>query len=71
MKYWVGTYARIVCKQKEHPWKWLTKNLYQFWNNKKIRKNDDKEGFESVKEELFSQEWRQYGLEIHSSENFE
>ncbi|HJM19431.1 MAG TPA: methyltransferase domain-containing protein, partial [Candidatus Thalassarchaeaceae archaeon] len=25
MKIWVGTYARVVCKQSNHPWKWLTK----------------------------------------------
>ena len=49
MKYWVGTYARIVCKQKEHPWKWLTKTYINFGTTRKYKKMMIEEGFESVK----------------------
>ncbi len=30
MRIWVGSYARLICKQKEHPWKWLTKTYVHF-----------------------------------------
>ena len=49
MKYWVGTYARIVCKQKEHPWKWLTKTYINFGTTRKYTKMMLEEGFENVK----------------------
>ena len=48
MRYWVGTYARVVCKQKEHPWKWLTKTYINFGTTKKYTKMMVEEGFESV-----------------------
>ena len=30
MKVWVGGYARMVCGQSDHPWKWLTKTYSEF-----------------------------------------
>jgi len=30
MRTWVGAYARIVCGQRNHPWKWLTKTYSEF-----------------------------------------
>ncbi|HIH05786.1 MAG TPA: class I SAM-dependent methyltransferase [Candidatus Thalassarchaeaceae archaeon] len=49
MKYWVGSYARLICKQKEHPWKWLTKTYVSFGTTKKYTKMLKEEGFEDVK----------------------
>ncbi|MGY8703057.1 MAG: class I SAM-dependent methyltransferase [Candidatus Poseidoniales archaeon] len=49
MKYWVGTYARLICKQKEHPWKWLTKTYVSFGTTKKYTRMLEQEGFENVK----------------------
>ncbi len=49
MKYWVGGYARLVCKQKEHPWKWLTKTYVSFGTTKKYTKMLKEEGFQEVR----------------------
>ena len=34
MKVWVGSYARIVCGVRDHPWKWLTKTYEEFGNTR-------------------------------------
>ncbi len=49
MKYWVGLYARLICKQKDHPWKWLTKTYMSFGTTKKYIKMLEEEGFDDVK----------------------
>ena len=30
MRVWVGAYARVICGQRDHPWKWLTKTYSEF-----------------------------------------
>tara|TARA_Y100001960_G_C14763497_1_gene875499 strand:+ start:1965 stop:2672 length:708 start_codon:yes stop_codon:yes gene_type:complete len=30
MRVWVGSYARLVCGKRDHPWKWLTKTYSEF-----------------------------------------
>ena len=42
MRVWVGSYARIICKQKEHPWKWLTKTYVHFGTTETLRENDER-----------------------------
>jgi len=49
MKIWVGTYARIVCKEKEHPWKWLTKTYSAFGTTRDYVRMLEEVGFEQVK----------------------
>jgi len=48
MKYWVGTYARLICKQKNHPWKWLTKTYMSFGTTNKYIRMLEEEGFQNV-----------------------
>ena len=49
MKVWVGTYARIICGEKEHPWKWLTKTYKEFGTTRDYVKMIGDCGFEDVK----------------------
>ncbi len=48
MKVWVGTYARIVCRTPEHPWKWLTKTYSSFGTTRDYVRMISDVGFESV-----------------------
>jgi len=52
MKIWVGTYARIVCRQKDHPWKWLTKTYVTFGTTKTYRTMLEESGFTDVKSKV-------------------
>ena len=52
MRIWVGSYARIICKQKEHPWKWLTKTYVHFGTTKHYVKIMKETGFNNVKSKL-------------------
>ena len=52
MRIWVGSYARIICKQKEHPWKWLTKTYVHFGKTKDYVKMMEEVGFLEVKSKL-------------------
>ena len=52
MRVWVGSYARIICKQKEHPWKWLTKTYVHFGTTKHYEKMMKETGFKNVKSKL-------------------
>lgn len=52
MKVWVGTYARLVCKQDEHPWKWLTKTYVHFGTTRQYKKMMGEVGFTPVKGRL-------------------
>ena len=45
MKLWVGTYARLVCKQNEHPWKWLTKTYVHFGTTRQYKRMMREIGF--------------------------
>ncbi|MBI88122.1 MAG: hypothetical protein CMB67_03740 [Euryarchaeota archaeon] len=49
MKVWVGTYARVICRKKEHPWKWLTKTYKEFGTTNDYVKMISDCGFEDVK----------------------
>jgi demethylmenaquinone methyltransferase/2-methoxy-6-polyprenyl-1,4-benzoquinol methylase len=49
MRVWVGTYARIVCRQKDHPWKWLTRTYTSFGTTKTYVKMLNEMGFTEVK----------------------
>ena len=48
MKVWVGTYARIVCGKKDHPWKWLTKTYASFGTTKEYVNLLEEVGFSEV-----------------------
>ncbi len=48
MKLWVGTYARVVCKAKDHPWKWLTKTYLHYGTTRQYKKMMREVGFEPV-----------------------
>ena len=48
MKLWVGTYARIVCRKSDHPWKWLTKTYSGFGTTKDYVRMLSDVGFEEV-----------------------
>ena len=52
MKLWVGTYARLVCKQDEHPWKWLTKTYVHFGTTRQYKRMMRDVGFAPVKGRL-------------------
>jgi demethylmenaquinone methyltransferase/2-methoxy-6-polyprenyl-1,4-benzoquinol methylase len=52
MKLWVGTYARLVCKQDEHPWKWLTKTYVHFGTTRQYKKMMREVGCAPVKGRL-------------------
>jgi demethylmenaquinone methyltransferase/2-methoxy-6-polyprenyl-1,4-benzoquinol methylase len=52
MKYWIGTYARIICKQKDHPWKWLTKTYVHFGTTRHYKKMMREVGYSPVKGRL-------------------
>jgi demethylmenaquinone methyltransferase/2-methoxy-6-polyprenyl-1,4-benzoquinol methylase len=45
MKTWVGSYAKIICKQDEHPWKWLTKTYVHFGTTKNYIRMLNEVGF--------------------------
>nr|MBC8517989.1 class I SAM-dependent methyltransferase [Euryarchaeota archaeon] len=52
MKLWVGTYAHLVCKQNEHPWKWLTKTYVHFGTTRQYKRMMREVGFAPVKGRL-------------------
>ena len=52
MKLWVGSYARLICKQSDHPWKWLTKTYVHFGTTRKYKKMMREVGFFPVKGRL-------------------
>ena len=52
MRIWVGTYARIICGQRDHPWKWLTKTYSEFGTTKEYESMLRDTGFEEVKSRL-------------------
>ncbi len=52
MRIWVGSYARFVCKQKDHPWKWLTKTYVHFGTTKDYVKMMKEIGFSNVQSKL-------------------
>jgi demethylmenaquinone methyltransferase/2-methoxy-6-polyprenyl-1,4-benzoquinol methylase len=52
MRIWVGSYARFVCKQKEHPWKWLTKTYVHFGTTKDYVKMMKDIGFSNVQSKI-------------------
>jgi demethylmenaquinone methyltransferase / 2-methoxy-6-polyprenyl-1,4-benzoquinol methylase len=45
MRTWVGSYAKIVCKQDDHPWKWLTKTYVHFGTTKDYTRMLEEVGF--------------------------
>jgi demethylmenaquinone methyltransferase/2-methoxy-6-polyprenyl-1,4-benzoquinol methylase len=47
MRTWVGSYAKIVCKQDNHPWKWLTKTYVHFGTTKDYLRMLEEVGFEN------------------------
>jgi len=49
MRVWVGSYARLVCGQRDHPWKWLTKTYAGFGTTKDYVRMLDEVGFEGAK----------------------
>ena len=52
MKIWVGSYARFVCKETNHPWKWLTKTYVHFGTTRKYKKMMREVGFSPVRGRL-------------------
>ena len=52
MRIWVGTYARFVCKQKDHPWKWLTKTYVHFGTTRDYVRMLKDTGFTEVKSKV-------------------
>jgi demethylmenaquinone methyltransferase/2-methoxy-6-polyprenyl-1,4-benzoquinol methylase len=52
MKVWIGSYARMVCKQKEHPWKWLTKTYVHFGTTRFYKRMMRDVGFTKVEGRL-------------------
>jgi|TARA_B100000959_G_scaffold246032_1_gene271153 demethylmenaquinone methyltransferase/2-methoxy-6-polyprenyl-1,4-benzoquinol methylase len=49
MRIWVGTYARLVCREKNHPWKWLTRTYSAFGTTRDYVRMLDEAGFKQVK----------------------
>ena len=45
MRTWVGSYAKVVCKQDDHPWKWLTKTYVHFGTTKDYLRMLEEVGF--------------------------
>ena len=52
MRIWVGSYARFVCKQRDHPWKWLTKTYVHFGPTKDYVKMMREIGFSNVQSKV-------------------
>ena len=52
MRFWVGSYAKIVCKQDDHPWKWLTKTYVHFGTTKDYIKMLKEVGFENPRAKI-------------------
>ena len=52
MRIWVGSYARFICRQKDHPWKWLTKTYASFGTTKDYVRMLNDTGFEKVSAKL-------------------
>ena len=52
MKVWVGSYARIVCGKRDHPWKWLTKTYSEFGTTREYVEMLKQAGFSDVKARL-------------------
>jgi demethylmenaquinone methyltransferase/2-methoxy-6-polyprenyl-1,4-benzoquinol methylase len=49
MRVWVGAYARVVCGQRDHPWKWLTKTYAGFGTTKDYVSMLEEVGFGDVR----------------------
>lgn len=49
MKVWVGAYARFVCGQRNHPWKWLTKTYAEFGTTRDYVSMLEEVGFRDVR----------------------
>lgn len=49
MRWWVGTYARVICKMSDHPWKWLTKTYVHFGTTRDYVRMLEEVGFTDVK----------------------
>lgn len=49
MRIWVGAYARIICGQRNHPWKWLTKTYSEFGTTRDYVSMMKKVGFVDVR----------------------
>jgi len=49
MRVWVGTYARFVCGQRNHPWRWLTRTYAGFGNTKDYVRMLEEVGFVGVR----------------------
>ena len=49
MRVWVGTYARFVCGQRNHPWRWLTRTYAGFGNTKDYVRMLEEVGFGDVR----------------------
>ena len=52
MKIWVGSYARIVCGTRNHPWKWLTKTYSEFGTTREYVEMLKETGFTEVQSRL-------------------
>ena len=52
MRIWVGTYARIICGQRDHPWKWLTKTYSAFGTTREYVKMLEEVGFKDVRSRI-------------------
>jgi len=48
MRIWVGSYARFICRQKDHPWKWLTKTYVGFGTTRTYVRMIEEIGFTDV-----------------------
>ena len=49
MRIWVGSYARFICRMKDHPWKWLPRTYVHFGTTKTYVRMLEECGFEEVK----------------------
>ena len=52
MRIWVGSYARFICRQKDHPWKWLTKTYVHFGTTKDYVRMLKETGFTDVQSKV-------------------
>lgn len=49
LRIWVGAYARLVCRRKDHPWKWLTRTYASFGTTRTYVRMLEEVGFTDVK----------------------
>ncbi len=52
MKLWMGTYARVVCGKRDHPWRWLAKTYAGFGTSRQYRNMLAETGFTEVRSRL-------------------